>query len=136
MSALAFAAFAVAAASAALVRPSWSALWTLAPVAILLVVTVGLVEMRTTVTERSLDVYIRPFKRKSIAIADVAGYEAVVYRPLHYGGWGWRWSPTKGWAFTMRGNRGVRVQPRAGRSFLVGSQDPEGLVAALRRAAP
>lgn len=51
------------------------------------------------------------------------------YRPiLDYGGWGIRWAPGKGWAYTVRGNLGVQLELSDGKRLLVGSQSPEGLV--------
>lgn len=107
------------------------------PVELMLAIAVSaalaaLVRMRTTVTPDGLRIAMLPFPRKRVAAKDIASCEVVDYRPLaHYGGWGWRWSPTRGWAYTMRGNRGVMVHERTGKSFLVGSQRPEDLAAAI-----
>lgn len=94
---------------------------------------VGFTQMRTVVTTTQLRVSIVPFPRKTIALADVETCEPETYRPLlHYGGWGWKWSPSRGWAYTMRGNRGVRIRLRNGKTFLIGSQRPDELAAAIR----
>ena len=104
------------------------------PAPLVAVVCGGLVRMRTVVTPSTLRVSMRPFPRKTVAVRDIASCDPVEYRPLAYGGWGWKWSPGKGWAYTMRGKRGVLVQPVRGKSFLVGSQEPERLADAIERA--
>jgi hypothetical protein len=104
-----------------------------APALALAVVT--LVRMTTIVTAHYVRVTILPFPRKTFPVAEIAGCEVVTYRPfLEYGGWGWRWSVTRGPAYTMRGNRGVMVRRTNGKQLLIGSQRPEQLVAAIRSA--
>ncbi|MDQ3981688.1 MAG: DUF3093 family protein [Actinomycetota bacterium] len=104
---------------------------------VMAVIFLSIIQMRTTVSPEGLRVVIVPFPRKTVPASEIAGCEAVTYRPLlEYGGWGWRWSPSRGWAYTMRGNRGVMVHRTNGKSFLVGSQRPEELAEALRRIAP
>lgn len=95
----------------------------------------ALLRMTTTVTPEHVRVAISPFPRKTVSLSDVAQWDVVTYRPvLHYGGWGWRWSPSRGWAYTMRGNRGVMIHPQGGKPFLIGSQRPEELAAAIQMA--
>lgn len=131
--ALAFAAGVVVWFSARLGHPQWDLL---AFVALGVLVT-GFTQMRTVVTTTQLRVSIVPFPRKTVALADVETCEPETYRPLlHYGGWGWKWSPSRGWAYTMRGNQGVRVRLRNGKTFLIGSQRPDDLAAAIRSARP
>lgn len=98
------------------------------------VAAVMLVRMRTVVTPEYLRVTILPVPRRTFPIAEITRCEVITYRPVRdYGGWGWRWS-RRGWAFTMRGNRGVMVHRTRRKSFLVGSQRPEELAAALHSA--
>lgn len=93
------------------------------------------VRMTTTVTSEHIRVVLLPFPRKTFALAEIERWDVVTYRPmLHYGGWGWRWSPSRGSAYTMSGNRGVMVHPRNGKAFLIGSQRPEELAAAIEAA--
>ncbi len=77
----------------------------------------------------------RPFTTRTIELASVTAVDSVTYRPLReYGGWG-----IKGWsrrkvAYNVRGDRGVRLTLSDGRTVLLGSQQPEALAAAVRRA--
>ena len=65
--------------------------------------------------------------RKRIRYRDMESAEAVTYRPIReFGGWGIR--PTGGkTAWTIRGNRAVRVALRSGKQIYVGSRFPQRL---------
>lgn len=108
--------------------------WTLPAsgvVAALLVMTC----MRTFVTPAELEVKMFMVLPHRCPVAEIDTCEVVRYRPLRdYGGWGWRWNPKRGWCYTMRGDRGVAVRLRNGKRFLVGSQRPEELAAAIEKA--
>lgn len=94
-----------------------------------------LVRMSTTVTPSEVRMTMVPFPRKRWPVAELETCEVVTYRPLlHYGGWGWKWSRKRGPAYTMRGNRGVMVRRKDGKQFLIGSQRPEQLAAAIETA--
>ena len=56
--------------------------------------------------------------------------EAVTYSPMEYGGWGVRWG-AEGRAYSVSGNRGVRLQLAAGGTLLVGSQRAYELAQAI-----
>ena len=73
-----------------------------------------------------------PFLSRRVPRANIASAEPVRYHPIgDYLGWGIKWMPGKGWAFTVQGNRGVRVNLKSGRTFLLGSERPDELAAAL-----
>jgi hypothetical protein len=66
-----------------------------------------------------------------IAAAEIRRYEACTYSPIKdYGGWGIR-SGSKGNAYNVSGNRGVRLELSNKKHLLVGSQKPEELAEAL-----
>ncbi len=68
---------------------------------------------------------------KTIPWRQIESAEAVEYRPiLHYGGWGIRcgW---KGWAWNVSGSRGVKLRHPGGKTFLIGSAQPDGLARAI-----
>ena len=65
--------------------------------------------------------------RKRIAYRDMESAEAVTYRPIReFGGWGIRPTGRKT-AWTIRGNRAVRVVLRSGKQAYVGSRFPQRL---------
>ncbi len=101
----------------------------------LLVAVFVLIRMTTIVTPSEVRMTMVPFPRKRWPVTELEGCEVVTYRPLlHYGGWGWKWSPKRGPAYTMRGTRGVMVRRTNGKEFLIGSERPEELAAAIRSA--
>ncbi|MCY3677802.1 MAG: DUF3093 family protein [Gemmatimonadetes bacterium] len=65
--------------------------------------------------------------RKRIAYHDMESAEAVTYSPLReFGGWGIRPTRRKT-AWTIRGNKAVRVVLRSGKQVYVGSRFPQRL---------
>ena len=90
--------------------------------------------LRTCVTKSELIVTfgaLFPLYRRRIARVQIASSEAVTYRPLpDYGGWGIR-GVGRNVALNARGNRGVRLTLRDGRTVLVGSQKADALADAL-----
>lgn len=73
-----------------------------------------------------------PFRNRWIPREDLRAVEVVEYRPLRdWGGWGIRWWPGRGWAYTASGNHGVKLRLAGGRTLLVGSTRPEELADAL-----
>jgi hypothetical protein len=87
--------------------------------------------LTTTVTSDTLIIRYRPFVRRRIALAEIASAEATTYRPLlEYGGWGVRLG-FDGWCYNVRGNEGVRVTLKDGRSIMIGSGRASELARAL-----
>jgi hypothetical protein len=81
-----------------------------------------------------LHVQFFPVLKKDIPLEEIEQFEARTYRPLvEYGGWGIRcgW---KGWAYNVRGDRGVQLVLTNGKRILLGSQRAEELAAAIAEA--
>ena len=107
-----------------------------------LIVGVGLLllfhvlELTVTVRPSETDIRFRPLTRRRIPHVAVRSCEARTYRPLReYGGWGVRRGWKGGWAYNVRGNRGVQLVLEDGTSILVGSQRADELAAAIQAAA-
>jgi hypothetical protein len=107
-----------------------------------LIVGVGLIllfhilELTVTVRPSEIDIRFRPLTRRRIPSGEVRSCEARAYRPLReYGGWGVRRGWKGGWAYNVRGDRGVQLVLEDGSSILVGSQRADELAAAIRSAA-
>lgn len=91
-----------------------------------------LLRLETRVEKDMLSVRLTPFGPRRIALGDVVRAEVRTYHPLReYGGWGIRWG-RDGMAYNARGNRGVQLELKDGRRVLIGSQEPERLLAAVR----
>jgi hypothetical protein len=86
------------------------------------------IKLTTEVQEDGIYVRFSPFVSRFLPYKDIKQVEACTYNPLSYGGWGIRWSPKKGWAYNMRGNKGVLIELKNGKQLLIGSEKPEELV--------
>ena len=74
-----------------------------------------------------------PLIHKLIPITDIEAVDAVRYSPLReFGGWGIRFGRGGKRAWTIRGNRAVRLKLRGGRELYVGSQRAELLAEQIR----
>lgn len=94
------------------------------------------VRLEVTVFADRIDIRFPPFRRRTLARSDIAGFEVRTYQPIReYGGWG-----LKGWrsgkvAYNISGNRGVDLTLSSGQRLLLGSQHADELgraVATLR----
>jgi hypothetical protein len=109
------------------------ALLLLGPAALWLVL--GRLDVRVTRTALRLAFGDLPLIRKEVPFSDIVALEPVRYSPLaEFGGWGIRFGFGGKRAWTIRGNRAVRLTLRGGRRLYVGSRDPERLVEEIRRA--
>ena len=65
--------------------------------------------------------------RRTIPFENIESIEAVTYRPIRdFGGWGIRFRPGRT-AWTVRGNRAVRLTLADGKEFFIGSRFPHRL---------
>lgn len=92
------------------------------------------IQMHTLVHDDSLSIRIFGL-RKSFKLADIKHAEVQHYRPIRdYGGWGWRWNMSKGQALMLQGKEGVMLELSRNRKLLLGSSDPDALLAAIQGA--
>ncbi|HWV58533.1 MAG TPA: DUF6141 family protein [Longimicrobiales bacterium] len=90
-------------------------------------------KLRIEVREHAICVRFFPFHShfRCFPYAELRSLYARRYRPiLEYGGWGVRLG-TSGWAYNTSGNLGVQLVLRSGKRVLIGSQDPDAIVAAV-----
>jgi hypothetical protein len=85
------------------------------------------------VDSEAVRIHFYPLWKKTIPLGDIVRWEARTYRPLlEYGGWGIRYSPFgQGWAYNVRGNRGVQLELADGQRTLIGSRRAEALARAI-----
>jgi len=89
-------------------------------------------EVQVTRTDLRFRLFPLHLQWREFPLATIVKAEAVTYRPiLEYGGWGIRIG-RKGKAYNISGNRGVQVTLEGGRSFLLGSLQPEKLALAIQ----
>jgi len=90
----------------------------------LVVVFLFSIRLSTQIDERGIHVRMFPFHLKTVTYAweELYGAEVVEYSPIsEYGGWGLRIS-RKGKAFSVKGNKGIKIQTSDGKSRMVGTQ--------------
>ena len=70
---------------------------------------------------------------KKIPFAEIEKAEATEYRPIReFGGWGIRFG-RHGKAYTVSGNRGVRITMKNGRKFILGSKNADELELVIKK---
>jgi len=110
-----------------------SELWILWVMVIPLVGLIFYVELTTVIDDAGVNVRLRPFVRRLIKWEDIEEMYLRKYRPLgEFGGYGLRFS-TAGTAYNIKGNRGLQLKLKNGKSILIGTSDPERLKMALTR---
>lgn len=91
-------------------------------------------QMTTEVDDQAIRVHFGyiPTYRWRMPRADILEAKAVQYNPIReYGGWGIRGIPVT--ALNARGNLGVMLSLKNGRTMLIGSQRPDLLLQALTK---
>ncbi|MCB1246624.1 MAG: hypothetical protein KDB69_05115 [Acidimicrobiia bacterium] len=69
---------------------------------------------------------------KQVAVRDITAVEAV--RNTWWYGWGIRWIPNDGTMYNVSGLDAVRLEIEGSKPFRIGTDDPRGLVEAVRSA--
>jgi hypothetical protein len=90
-------------------------------------------KLTTEVVREGIHYRFFPFhlSTQKIPLGGVKTCEVITYSPLRdYGGWGIRYG-SRGKAYNVSGNRGVRLELSNGKRILFGSQKPEELAAAV-----
>jgi hypothetical protein len=93
-----------------------------------------LIKLTVQVRTEGLFVHFRPMhlRFKRIPLDEVVDVRTVTYSPLgDFGGWGIRYGDGAK-AYTVNGNRGVRLKFSDGDGLLIGSMRPEELEMAIR----
>lgn len=86
------------------------------------------------VGEEGILIRFSPLHSRFIRFEDMEIHKVRKYHPIReYGGWGIRWG-SKGWAYNVSGNKGVQLELTNGKRILIGSQNPEKLEQAIKKA--
>jgi hypothetical protein len=90
--------------------------------------------LEVNVTRTAVEVRWVPLARRTFPLATIFGAEAVTYRPIRqFGGWGIRFGRGGARAFSMSGDRAVRLTLVDGTEVFLGSLEPEALAGAIER---
>lgn len=94
--------------------------------------------MLTRVRKEGIEVMGTPltFLRRRIGWEEIERIYARTYSPLlEYGGWGIRFGRS-GTAYNIRGHQGIQLELKNGKKLLLGTQQPQEFLEAVRAAAP
>lgn len=93
------------------------------------------IRLIVTVTPDDVQITFTPVYRRTIPLTDIVACRARRYKPLQeYGGWGIKgWSKAK-IAYNISGDQGVELDLTSGQQVMLGSQDIDGLAAAIAAA--
>ena len=69
--------------------------------------------------------------RKTVPVAEIVQLEPA--RTSILAGWGIHWTP-RGWLYNVSGKEAVRIRLKSGSQFLLGTDEPERLIQAIRAA--
>ena len=87
------------------------------------------IKLRTEINETGIQYQFFPFQlsQKSILWKEMEHCQVRTYNPIkEYGGWGYKGKfRGKGMALNIRGNQGIQIKTRSGKSLLIGTQQPE-----------
>ncbi|MGB3799972.1 MAG: hypothetical protein WA952_09155 [Lewinella sp.] len=100
----------------------------LAPaVAVVVVICLAMVTLRTRILSDRIEVGFRPFSNKVIRRNDIASAYLRQYNSMgEYGGWGYRVG-RKGKAYNTMGDQGLQLELTDGSRLLIGTQRPREL---------
>jgi len=86
----------------------------------------------TEIKGDSIHIKFSPFTTQIIPFSEIIKYVIRQYRPIiEYGGWGIRFNRS-GKAYTVSGNIGIQIQLSVGKGILIGTQQPNEFLQAMK----
>ena len=92
---------------------------------LLVIVLFVVLKMKTTITQKNIQLVYFPFVWKTINIDDIASLEVINYGFV--GGWGIRLGTKYGTVYNTRGNKGLHIKLKNGKQLVIGTQRTEEL---------
>ncbi|MBD8491020.1 hypothetical protein IFO69_19865 [Echinicola sp. CAU 1574] len=84
-----------------------------------------IIRLRTHINAHQIEMFFFPFKRKIVQWAEVDKAEVVDYG---FVGWGIRLFTRYGTVYNIKGSKGLAIQLKSGKKFLIGTQKPNDLI--------
>lgn len=84
-----------------------------------------LLKLETSITEQGISFRFFPFVSKKVLFSEIENMEVINYGFV--GGWGIRFTMKYGTVYNIRGNMGVLVKLKKGKTFIIGTQQPNVL---------
>ena len=107
------------------------ALWLPLAVAVLTLGLMWALRLAIRLEDRLLRWRLFPVWSGQVALDEIREARVVPHRPLGRGGWGLRWVPGSGWSAALFARGAVEFKLHGDRTFLITSERPEALAAAL-----
>ena len=82
-------------------------------------------KLETVITEKSIQVKYFPFVNKTFDIQDISFMKVIDYGFV--GGWGIRLWTQYGTVYNISGSKGLHIQLKNGKRYVIGTQKPEEL---------
>jgi hypothetical protein len=96
------------------------------------------IKLKTEISESGISIRFAPFRLKEriISWSEIKEIRIVKYDGIkEYYGYGLRYSPKKGWCYTISGNVGIKLYLRDGKNILIGTHRVNDLFHALNELA-
>ncbi len=100
-------------------------LWVYLILSLLIFLLFKIMHLRTEITRDEIRMKLVPFKSKRTKWKDVASAQVIDYGFV--GGWGIRLFTKYGTVYNIRGSKGLAIELKDGKKYLIGTQDPESL---------
>lgn len=89
------------------------------------------IRLKTQINGQGIEMSYRPFGiRKMAAWEDIESAQVVRYG---FVGYGIRWGSRYGTVYNVNGNKGIAIQLKSGKKYLIGTQQPEAVSALLEQ---
>jgi|SRR5690606_3810237 len=82
-------------------------------------------QLKTEITHENLSFRFIPFINRTISLSEISSMEVINYGFV--GGWGIRFATKYGTVYNIKGNKGLYVHLKDGKTFIIGTQKPEQL---------
>ena len=79
-----------------------------------------LMKLKTVINKNGIEISFFPFLKRAFKWEEVTSYEIVNYGFV--GGWGIRLGTTYGTVYNVKGNKGLALQLKNGKKYLIGTQ--------------
>ena len=79
-----------------------------------------LMKLKTVINKNGIEISFSPFLKRAFKWEEVTNYEIVNYGFV--GGWGIRLGTTYGTVYNVKGNKGLALQLKNGKKYLIGTQ--------------
>ena len=100
----------------------------------LLIALFWIMKLKTQINQHGIGMHFFPFVKKQVHWDQIKSAAVVNYGFV--GGWGIRLFTSYGTVYNIKGNMGIAIVLTSGKKFLIGTQNPKELTAALEKLAP